>query len=240
MVKVQVDGKDVLNNVNVIGKIALLDSSADPTVEGQVTLNGSTIKVYTNGKVVSLNDVQVTNITATAAPGVNDDVTGGYSAGSIWTDVTNDKSYVCLDATDGAAVWTEITVTGSVTEATQSDQEDKGTTNADRYVSPETFHHHASALKVFCKWEQRGTHSIQASENMTSVTDGGASGDTDLLYDVDFSGEYVISGSAKFVANNCVHCVKTQATTGCTILVGLATNFTAVDEECEISCFGDQ
>lgn len=46
---------------------------------------------------------------ATVAPGVDDDVTGGYSVGSIWCDVTADDAYICLDATDGAAVWKKIT-----------------------------------------------------------------------------------------------------------------------------------
>ena len=43
------------------------------------------------------------------APTVNNDVDEGYVAGSRWVDVTNDKEYVCLDNTDGAAVWTETT-----------------------------------------------------------------------------------------------------------------------------------
>lgn len=41
-----------------------------------------------------------------AAPTVNDDVTEGYAVGDHWYDETNDKAYECLDATDGAAVWT--------------------------------------------------------------------------------------------------------------------------------------
>ena len=53
-------------------------------------------------------------IDATQAPTVNNDVDEGYTAGSIWTDVTNDKSYICLDNTDGAAVWTETTASGLV------------------------------------------------------------------------------------------------------------------------------
>lgn len=45
----------------------------------------------------------------TAAPSVNDDITLGYVASDVWLDETNDKSYQCLDNTDGAAVWKEIT-----------------------------------------------------------------------------------------------------------------------------------
>jgi len=49
---------------------------------------------------------------ATQAPTVNNDIDEGYAVGSRWVDVTNDKEYVCLDNTDGAAVWTETTEAG--------------------------------------------------------------------------------------------------------------------------------
>lgn len=52
------------------------------------------------------------NLGATAAPAVTDDSGAGYAVGSRWIDTTNDKEYVCLDATAGAAVWTETTATG--------------------------------------------------------------------------------------------------------------------------------
>lgn len=52
------------------------------------------------------------NLAATAAPAVTDDSGDGYAVGSRWLDTTNDKEYVCLDATAGAAVWTETTATG--------------------------------------------------------------------------------------------------------------------------------
>lgn len=42
---------------------------------------------------------------ATTAPTVNEDSGDGYAVGSRWIDTTNDKEYVCLDATVGAAVW---------------------------------------------------------------------------------------------------------------------------------------
>lgn len=52
------------------------------------------------------------NTAATAAPGATDDSAAGYAVGSVWIDTTNDKAYVCLDATATAAVWTEITQGG--------------------------------------------------------------------------------------------------------------------------------
>ena len=51
------------------------------------------------------------NYGASVAPAVTDDFTLGYGPGSEWVDVASDKAYVCLDATEGAAVWTETTQT---------------------------------------------------------------------------------------------------------------------------------
>lgn len=42
---------------------------------------------------------------AAAAPSVNDDSGDGYIPGSQWVDTTNDRVYVCVDNTLGAAVW---------------------------------------------------------------------------------------------------------------------------------------
>ena len=47
------------------------------------------------------------NYSATGAPAVTDDASDGYSAGSRWVDVTNDKVYVCVDPTTDNAVWRE-------------------------------------------------------------------------------------------------------------------------------------
>ena len=51
-------------------------------------------------------------IDATAAPTVDNDTTEGYAVNSLWIDITNDKAYICVDASDGAAVWIEITSQG--------------------------------------------------------------------------------------------------------------------------------
>lgn len=53
------------------------------------------------------------NLNATVAPTAGDDSTAGYSVGSRWIDTTNDKEYVCVDATATAAVWIETTGTSS-------------------------------------------------------------------------------------------------------------------------------
>lgn len=58
----------------------------------------------------------LSNYDATEAPGVGDDSADGYAPGSRWVDVTNDKAYVCLDATVGAAVWVEVMERGDYDE----------------------------------------------------------------------------------------------------------------------------
>jgi hypothetical protein len=55
------------------------------------------------------------NLTATAAPTTGDDSGDGYAVGSRWIDVSANKEYVCLDASVGAAVWTETTQSGGGT-----------------------------------------------------------------------------------------------------------------------------
>lgn len=49
------------------------------------------------------------NNASTAAPGVTNDASEGYTVGSQWLDVTNDRGYLLLDATENAAVWKEVT-----------------------------------------------------------------------------------------------------------------------------------
>ena len=48
------------------------------------------------------------NMAATAAPSATDDSAADYAIGSFWLDTTNDRAYICLDATATAAVWREI------------------------------------------------------------------------------------------------------------------------------------
>lgn len=53
--------------------------------------------------------IKLNNYAATTSPAVTDDSGDGYSVGSRWVDTTNDRAYVCVDASVGAAVWVEIT-----------------------------------------------------------------------------------------------------------------------------------
>ena len=90
---------------------------ADAAVDDycKLTANGMVGRSYSEVKTdLSLNYVEnlKVKLDGTQAPTVNNDVDEGYTVGSHWCDVTNDKEYVCLDNTDGAAVWTETTQAG--------------------------------------------------------------------------------------------------------------------------------
>jgi hypothetical protein len=45
---------------------------------------------------------------ATTSPAVGDDGLDGYAVGSVWIDVTNDRSWVAVDVSTGAAIWLEL------------------------------------------------------------------------------------------------------------------------------------
>lgn len=76
---------------------------------------------------VGLGDVTNTKdqLAGTTAPTSTDDTGDGYSVGSKWVDTTNDKTYLCADATTSSAVWKETsylpaTTTLSSTTATST------------------------------------------------------------------------------------------------------------------------
>lgn len=74
------------------------------------TIAGYTLAVNAAGNAVVGQLLH--KLDATAAPTSGDDTGDGYSPGSVWVDLTNDKAYVCLDDTSSAAVWTDITQSG--------------------------------------------------------------------------------------------------------------------------------
>lgn len=60
--------------------------------------------------------IRKNNYAATAAPTTGDDLNDGYAIGSRWIDITNDRAYVAVDVTVGAAVWKEMSFPSSVAQ----------------------------------------------------------------------------------------------------------------------------
>lgn len=110
-------------------------TSITPSVEGDV-LNATVIGVTTPAAGSFTTLTSTTNkLDATVAPTVNNDIDEGYVVGSRWIDVTADKEYVCLDNTDGAAVWTETTG-GAVEYELATDAETVTGTATDKVTTP--------------------------------------------------------------------------------------------------------
>ena len=53
------------------------------------------------------------NLSATTSPSVTDDSGAGYTIGSVWINTTSDEAFRCVDASSGAAVWVNTTLTTS-------------------------------------------------------------------------------------------------------------------------------
>lgn len=89
-------------------------TSENPTLlAGQIGLETDTGLVkYGDGSTawISLAYAPVKySFAETAAPAVTDDINSEYNVGSQWIDVTNDRAYISVDSTVGAAVWVETT-----------------------------------------------------------------------------------------------------------------------------------
>ena len=92
---------DVTDTANVTAAGAIMDSDV-AEAEGFVRKTGA-------GAYEAIK----TNLGATLDPvGAIHDVTLGYVVGSRWINVTLDKEFVCLDNTDGAAVWAQTNAAG--------------------------------------------------------------------------------------------------------------------------------
>lgn len=57
----------------------------------------------------------------TTPPTVNDDADDDYAVGSRWVDTTGGAEYICVDASVGAAVWINTTITNDYTPSTPGD-----------------------------------------------------------------------------------------------------------------------
>lgn len=97
---------------------------------------------------------------ATVDPTVDEDSGDGYSVGSHWYNVTDDKAFVLLDATVGAAVWKETT-------AELSGVQNKFDATADPTVDNDT----TEGYEVGSRWINVDTDSVFTCAD---ATDGAA------------------------------------------------------------------
>jgi len=63
------------------------------------------LDVSTGAAIWKRTDNLQGNFSATVAPDADDDADEGYEVGSIWVDVTLNRSYICVDSTNTAAIW---------------------------------------------------------------------------------------------------------------------------------------
>ena len=123
--------------------------------------------------------------------------------------------------------------------ATQAQMETGTSTGS--FVTPGRTQYHPGVAKVWVLWELTGAHGITASYNMTSVSDGGAVGNTDHLWATDFSSaNYVISGQAED-DHTVWHSATTLAAGGVTTQIRSANDAVVRDStEAMLVAFGDQ
>lgn len=80
---------------------------AAPEGDGDTWISGNTLSIGSSGSWVDYR-ISFDKVNATADPTTDDDDTDGYSVGSLWVNVTLDKTFVCVDASTSAAVWNQI------------------------------------------------------------------------------------------------------------------------------------
>jgi hypothetical protein len=65
-----------------------------------------------HGQITTLENRELTHkVDGTVTPTVTDDADAGFEVGSLWIDTVADEAYRCADATAGAAVWVNTTLT---------------------------------------------------------------------------------------------------------------------------------
>lgn len=115
-------------------------------------------------------------------------------------------------------------------------------TIVNKAVTPGRTQNHPGVAKVWVLWNlSNSPMDMQASYNMTSVTDGGSVGNTDHVWDTDFSSaNYTIHGQAED-DHSCWHTLGTMAAATITTMNRSANDAVARDStQSMLVAFGDQ
>ncbi|MEM3541203.1 MAG: hypothetical protein QXF86_03235 [Candidatus Bilamarchaeaceae archaeon] len=110
----QVGGIDEINVTGLKGILADFQNTKWDLISGKPNsavsdIDDAVSKKHTHSNKSILDDIPKSNYNATRSPNANDDITQGYTIGSRWLDIANDEEWVCLDATQGGAVWKKTT-----------------------------------------------------------------------------------------------------------------------------------
>ena len=97
-------GTDYVDEINIINELRKIVEDL-AIIIGQVKLGNGQYPADQSTGILATN-VKKNNFEGEAYPLVTDDETKGYSKGSIWI---YQEAYICTDATEGYAIWREMT-----------------------------------------------------------------------------------------------------------------------------------
>lgn len=168
-------GTQTLSTISDSGALAALNTINSDTLLDSNVVTEAKLSAAVQTK---LNNTAPSKFDATTAPSANDDDsnTGGngtFGVGSVWIDITGDEAYRCVDASTGAAIWINTTLTTSElgTMATQN-------ANAVSITGGS-----ATGMTSVSATNLTGTLQTAAQANITSVgtlTSLGVSGNADI------------------------------------------------------------
>ena len=100
-----------LASSSTIGVIALNNASSGGTIaNAQQQINTNTAGVATNASniLTIAESVVFSNYAASTDPTVSNDNTENYEIGSFWINTTDNKAFIALSVTTGAAIWKRL------------------------------------------------------------------------------------------------------------------------------------
>jgi len=102
-------------DLDVVNIVATGDLDA---VNATLTGDLDVVNIVATGDItVQGNALRKHNFEAVVDPVAGDDSADGYAVGSKWINVAEGRVYICVDATEGAAVWKDLTNVESLSEA---------------------------------------------------------------------------------------------------------------------------